>query len=169
MVVHLFPLENQSYTVHPLMSKLGVSRLSRFCYDSASTSSRLTYQESPFAYHAVTASICQWLQYYCANCQHSPSCFLREPPEVCGLFSPDLVVRSMVMRPLSYCSRHSGICQWIRSWVDARTTRHLTTRHLTARHFSTRHHYISPPFSSRQPYISPPLHFASTKLLFMYI
>jgi hypothetical protein len=49
----------------------------------------------------------------CTNCQYSPSCFLRELPQVCGLFSAALAVRAMVVRPLAYPSHHIAIYQEI--------------------------------------------------------
>jgi hypothetical protein len=40
-----------------------------------STSLTEAYRQSPLAYGAVTAAICQWSHNHWANCQHSPSVF----------------------------------------------------------------------------------------------
>jgi hypothetical protein len=61
--------------------------------------------QRPLAYWVVMAAICQRSYNPCANCQHSPFCFLRELPTAA------LAVRATVVRPLSYRGCHSMICQ----------------------------------------------------------
>jgi hypothetical protein len=47
---------------------------------------------------AKAAAICQGRTNNGANCQHLPSCFLRELPQVCDPFFAALAVRAMVVR-----------------------------------------------------------------------
>jgi hypothetical protein len=55
--------------------------------------------QSPLAYCAEAAAICQGRTNNGANCQHSPSCFLRELQQVGDLFFAALAVCTMVVQP----------------------------------------------------------------------
>jgi hypothetical protein len=55
--------------------------------------------QSPLAYRAEAAVICQGRTKNGANCQHSPYCFLRELSQVCDTFFVALAVCAMVVRP----------------------------------------------------------------------
>jgi hypothetical protein len=62
-------------------------------------------EQQTLAYYVVTAVICRWPYKHCANCQHSPFCFFRELPKVCGLFFMFLAVHTTLVRPLAYRGR----------------------------------------------------------------
>jgi hypothetical protein len=77
--------------------------------------------KSPLEQRAVMVVICQWSHNHCPKCQHSPSCFVaRTVKSLWSIFCGSGSSRNGFAE---YRSRHSAICQWIRSRVVAKSFR----------------------------------------------
>jgi hypothetical protein len=111
MVAHPFLYKNRPFQSHgPYNSaSVDVKTGSPDPADFAKTQRQLPrlwhIAQSLLAYRAEAAAIYQGRTNNCANCQHSPYCFLRELPQVGDIFFAALAVRTMVVRPWHIAAR----------------------------------------------------------------